>query len=193
MGSGHCWPPTSTTKRMVVWQELSKQEQRCKERMRVLKAHHRGCNLLGMRCCAGGETKTSNSQPAAFGGALQGVSMSKHASGWLWPTLRSTAIFAISALVVTVCFLKQGQGNLCSQRSASLFLETAWLGPGSSSSSATGTSGGDSQAAPGDSSVQAHHHRPQHCPTTKEVAESIWSSSCYHVSKACVDQGKPVG
>lgn len=31
------------------------------------------------------------------------------------------------------------------------------------------------------------------CPTTAEVAASPWAKSCYHVTKACVDQGKRGG
>lgn len=52
-----------------------------------------------------------------------------------------------------------------------------------------------SAGRPGDDAPLPRRHVPAGtpgCPTAQQVAASPWARSCYHVTKACVDQGRSV-
>ncbi|KAL4423825.1 hypothetical protein ABPG75_001126 [Micractinium tetrahymenae] len=99
--------------------------------------------------------------------------------------LRTLHVLLLAVAVVfcgLALLLRQG-GGLCYQRTGPLFFETSWLG-----GSAPANVGGDA-AHHGGGGGGPQQLEEQRCPTSEAVAASPWASSCYHLTKVCVDNG----
>lgn len=94
-------------------------------------------------------------------------------------------LLAVAVVLFGLALLLRQGGGLCAQRTGPLFFETSWLSGGTlrhvgdaGHHSGSGSAGDEQQ--PGQ----------QGCPTSEEVAASPWASSCYHLTKVCVDNGE---
>ncbi|KAL4446247.1 hypothetical protein ABPG77_003054 [Micractinium sp. CCAP 211/92] len=96
-------------------------------------------------------------------------------------------LLAVAVVLFGVALLLRQGGGLCAQKTGPLFFETSWLSGGAA---VLHHASGDAAHHGGDGGAGAAQQLGQRgCPTSEEVAASPWASSCYHLTKVCVDNG----
>lgn len=100
-------------------------------------------------------------------------------------------LLAVAVVLFGVALLLRQGGGLCAQKTGPLFFETSWLSGGAA---VLQHASGDAAHHGGDGGAGAAQQLGQRgCPTSEEVAASPWASSCYHLTKVCVDNGETLG
>lgn len=96
-------------------------------------------------------------------------------------------LLAVAVVLFGLALLLRQGGGLCAQRTGPLFFETSWLGGSGGGVRHVHTDAAHQGGAGEAGAEQLGQHR---CPTSEEVAASPWASSCYHLTKVCVDGGE---